>query len=240
MAGDEWSACPICDAKVKAVNVSRHISRVHEDDELAEEFAVPSPEPSRAAMSGGRWKLVAFGVVTVLFVAGLALALTPSGPGNSSGGSGSGPSGLVEGLAVGNLAPDFTLTELDGPQFTLSQFRGKPVVLNFMAAWCTTCIPEAKNTKAVFGEYSSKGVVFITVDFDPYTDTASALRQYRADYGGGPGHIFAFDNPEEGVALRYGATFGSTWIIDQSGVIVFTDRQVTSSSTFAAQLDRLV
>lgn len=44
-------------------------------------------------------------------------------------------SGPLTGIAVGNLAPDFTLTDSDGRTTRLADFRGKVVLLEFSAMW---------------------------------------------------------------------------------------------------------
>jgi len=42
-----------------------------------------------------------------------------------------------------NLAPDFTLTKLEGGELSLASFRGeKPVILDFFATWCPVCIDQ--------------------------------------------------------------------------------------------------
>jgi peroxiredoxin len=52
------------------------------------------------------------------------------------------------GLEVGQLAPDFEISTTDGQRVRLSDFRGRPVVLNFHALWCTSCLVEMPELKA--------------------------------------------------------------------------------------------
>lgn len=54
------------------------------------------------------------------------------------------------GLAVGQTAPDFTLETLDGEKARLSDFRGKPVFVNFWATWCPPCRAEMPDMQKLY------------------------------------------------------------------------------------------
>ena len=64
-----------------------------------------------------------------------------------------------------DLAPDFTLTDLDGNEVTLSQYRGeKNVYLNFWASWCGPCRQEMPDIDEVYKEYKDKDLVVLTIN----------------------------------------------------------------------------
>jgi len=69
---------------------------------------------------------------------------------------------------MGQRAPDFTLSALDGQQVTLSELRGKPVALNFWATWCPSCVTELPDLQQAYQAHKD-GVHFfaISVDADP-------------------------------------------------------------------------
>jgi peroxiredoxin len=52
------------------------------------------------------------------------------------------------GLEAGQLAPDFEISTVDGRRVRLSDFRGRPVVVNFFALWCSSCLTEMPEIKA--------------------------------------------------------------------------------------------
>ena len=62
------------------------------------------------------------------------------------------------------LAPDFNLTTLSGENFTLSEFRGTPVIINFWASWCPPCRAEMPAFQQVFAEYEDLGLIIAAVN----------------------------------------------------------------------------
>jgi peroxiredoxin len=60
-----------------------------------------------------------------------------------------GQDGARVGLEPGSLAPDFEVSTTDGRRVRLSDFRGRPVVINFFALWCTSCLTEMPEIKAI-------------------------------------------------------------------------------------------
>jgi peroxiredoxin len=65
---------------------------------------------------------------------------------------------------VGQSAPDFTIQNIDGKNVSLSDFRGKTVILNFWATWCGPCQFETPFFQAVHNERASKGLVILAID----------------------------------------------------------------------------
>jgi len=58
-------------------------------------------------------------------------------------------SGRDLGLGPGELAPDFELSTSEGRRLRLSEFRGRPVLINFWATWCGSCLTEMPEIKAL-------------------------------------------------------------------------------------------
>ena len=64
----------------------------------------------------------------------------------------------------GFLAPDLTLSTLEGTDLSLRDLRGSPVILNFWASWCPPCRAEMPAFQQVFQEYGDMGLTIAAVN----------------------------------------------------------------------------
>ncbi|MBI2850557.1 MAG: TlpA family protein disulfide reductase [Chloroflexi bacterium] len=88
---------------------------------------------------------------------------------------------------VNRPAEDFTLPLFSGGDITLSDLKGKPVVINFWASWCIPCREEAPILEEVWRRYKDKGVTFIGVDIqDTEADARAYIKEFGITYPNGP------------------------------------------------------
>lgn len=69
------------------------------------------------------------------------------------------------------MASDFTLTDLNGNQVTLSELKGKNVFLNFFTTWCAPCKKELPEIQKIEKEYKDKDLVVYLIDLGEDHDT---------------------------------------------------------------------
>lgn len=79
---------------------------------------------------------------------------------------------------AGRRAPDFTV-QADGRQFHLSDLRGKVVVLDFWASWCTPCVEEAASLNALQQRIASQGGTVLGISWD---DDPSAYQKFLTEH----------------------------------------------------------
>ncbi len=87
--------------------------------------------------------------------------------------------GKFTGASLGSLAPNFEAQDPDGNLVRLSDFQGKPVILNFWATWCTACRAEIPALQRVFEERRDEGLEVIGVDWGE--GRSGAARSYMDD-----------------------------------------------------------
>ena len=83
---------------------------------------------------------------------------------------------------VGKAAPDFTLKNLDGQQVRLSDFKGKPVLMNFFATWCGPCRSEMPDLEAAWQQYKDQGLTVLAVDLTNQ-DNVADVKAYVKELG---------------------------------------------------------
>ena len=119
---------------------------------------------------------------------------------------------------VGMRAPDFSVPVYgaDGSVFTLSEHRGKPVIVNFWATWCTPCCGELPYFDEIYRTYGNDAAV-VAIHSDLVTDDVEA---YLANYD----YQLPFALDETGSVIQ---SFGGstmlpqTIVIDANGIIVY-------------------
>ncbi len=120
-----------------------------------------------------------------------------------------------EAEAAPTPAPDFTFYDLEGNAHKLSDFRGKPVVLNFWASWCGPCKMEMPDLENAWQEYGEQ-IHFLMVDqADGSQETVEKASAYIAQQG----YTFPvyYDTDLEG-AYAYSVTgIPVTYFIDAEG-----------------------
>src|SRR4030042_2753345 len=78
---------------------------------------------------------------------------------------------------VGKQAPDFQLLNLEEEPVSLSDFQGRPVLLNFWATWCGPCRQEMPLIQDIFTEESDTGLVILAIDVGEPPSAVSSFIQ---------------------------------------------------------------
>jgi len=118
----------------------------------------------------------------------------------------------------GPVALDFSLISVDGERLNLSDYRGRPVVLDLMATWCGVCREEMPMFNETYNKYKDR-VVFVSIDMD-WIETDEALRAFRDQYN--VKWTFALDRTGSVYGAFYPEGYPTLVILDKKGRIVFT------------------
>ena len=224
--------CPVCGVSVKVENLERHVGNQHPRERVQPEQILTETERHevrRAAPTGRptmtrRGKMIAVAVTVILIVVIVAIAFRPN-----------------VGIAVGQVAPDFSATTSDGGSVHLYAMRGRPVLLEFMDVDCHFCVSEAQNVlSSLYGAYSSR-VTFLGVDANIVggTDTGDRINTFRTQYQ----NTWAFTLPDPLINQAYGVGVSGTgtptmYVLNANGVVVQVFIGETPYADLASALNR--
>ena len=176
-------------------------------------------------------RIVVFCVVSLLNVGLLALILTQLlTPATHS----------VTDPLVGHPAPNFTLVLLHADSgkttLSLSNLKGKPIVLNFWASWCQPCKEELPLLENAWKQMQAqkKNIVFLGIDFqESDSDASSFLLQHGITYLAGL-------DTDGSIANKYGvSSLPQTIFIDRNGTVTSREPQELTTQDLSRNLQSI-
>ncbi len=138
---------------------------------------------------------------------------------------------------IGQLAPDFTLTDLSGKDFTLSAQHGKVVFLDFWATWCPPCQMSVPELIKLHEQYAGKNLEIASISVD---DNPDKVVDFVAAKGIKHRQLFS---GESQVDRRYGVRGIPTFVvIDKEGKVskIWTGFTPAMADEWREEVDRLL
>ena len=145
------------------------------------------------------------------------------------------PVTAIDRVALGALAPDFSLAQYGGGTMKLSSFRGKKnvVLVFYRGYWCPYCIAQLKALRTLLDADLKKDTELLVVSVDGDNETRQAIGRIAAD-GGQPDFTFLSD-PDHAVIDRYGVLnpngsrrgipHPAAFVLDRTGTVRWRDVQ---------------
>lgn len=136
---------------------------------------------------------------------------------------------------IGSAAPDFALADLDGNPVRLADLRGRPVIVNFWASYCASCVEEFPLLKSALAQHKVDGLAVVGIVFQDRSEAArSFMARMQATWPA------AMDTTGE-VAQAYGIFAPpESFFIDREGRIAGLQIGELSRSDLARQLQTII
>lgn len=139
--------------------------------------------------------------------------------------------------ALGVPAPDFVLRALEAGNTRMSEFRGEVVVVNFWAAWCSTCQQELERLDSLHQRYEKAGLVTLAINLDDDVERARDVSRRLS-----LSIRMLFDPAKETGRLFQVDSMPATLFIDREGVVRYAHGayRPDSGETYLQQLRKLL
>ncbi len=138
------------------------------------------------------------------------------------------------GPEIGNVAPDFTLQTIDGQSISLSDFRGKTVLLNFWMSSCDACVSELPYLQTASDNRTDQQVVILAINCGESSQTVHSIVDRLK-----PSFPVLLD-PEGTVCTAYKRGAPTAFLIDSNGIIrAIKDDAFESPGEVESMLDSL-
>jgi len=156
-------------------------------------------------------------LIAATFFADKATRVKATGPGKNT--------DQANAKSLGQPAPEVTFKDLDGKEATLTQYKGKVVLVNFWATWCDPCYVEIPWLIEIQQKYEAKGFTVLGVSMDEEGKSAVApfLAKERFNVNG---QKFPMNYPivigNDTVADKFGGLLGypTSFLVSRDGKIV--------------------
>ena len=122
----------------------------------------------------------------------------------------------VRPLEIGQTAPHYSAVSLTGDSVSLSQLRGRVVLLNVWATWCHPCREEIPVLQALHARYASRGLELVGVSVDARGEEAT-IREFATDFRMTYPLWLDPDERVQSTFLAIGVP--ATFLIDRDGVL---------------------
>jgi peroxiredoxin len=144
----------------------------------------------------------------------------------------------------GQLAPPFTLKDTTGHKVSLSDYKGKAVIVDFWATWCAPCKVEIPWLEQFHNQYASQGLEILGVSEDDLDlDNKAKLQQEKQDIAAKAAQMkinYPVLIDDASVSTPYGGIDGlpTTFFIDRSGKVVASTVGLVPRDTIEADIKK--
>ncbi|TKC63695.1 AhpC/TSA family protein [Pedobacter hiemivivus] len=122
---------------------------------------------------------------------------------------------------IGTLAKDFTLLDTAGKPQSLSSFKGRYVLLDFWASWCSPCRADNPHLKTAYSKYHSQGFDILSVSLDKGLAKSQWLKAIHDDGISNWFHVADLNNDVNTAVKLYGIQgIPQNFLIDPNGKII--------------------